>query len=125
MCPNAFGHSVHQARSVLFNITHKQYTNVCETASPSTNRMASTPSPLERAGVRLYPNPSNGNITIETADDLSYNLTVYNVLGEKVVDLTVSNKQTLNLNSLPSATYIVLINYNGSLIKTERISIIH
>jgi hypothetical protein len=50
---------------------------------------------------------------------------VYNVLGEKVADLTVSNKQTINLSSLPSATYVVLINYNGSLIKTERISIIH
>jgi hypothetical protein len=70
-------------------------------------------------------NPSNGNITIETGDELSYNLTVYNVLGEKVVDLTVNNKQTINLSSLPSATYVVLINYNGSLIKTERISIVH
>ena len=125
LCPNAFGHAVHQARGLLFNITHKQYTNVCETTSPSSSRMAEQQANGTVTNIKLYPNPSSGNITIETADDLSYNLTVYNVLGEKVVDLTVSNKQTINLSSLPSATYVVLINYNGSLVKTERISIIH
>ena len=126
LCPNAFGHAVHQARGLLFNITHKQYSNVCETASPSSSRMADQHvNGAMATNITLYPNPSNGNITIETADDLSYNLTVYNVLGEKVVDLTVSNKQTINVSSLPTATYIVLINRNGSLVKTERISIIH
>jgi hypothetical protein len=126
LCPSAYGQAVHQARNLLFNITHKQYRHKCEKSDDNDNhRMASAPYPLERAGVRIYPNPSAGNITIETADDLSYNLTVYNVLGEKLIDVTVANKQSINLNSLPSATYIVLINYNGSLVKTERISIIH
>jgi hypothetical protein len=73
----------------------------------------------------VYPNPSNGNITIETADDLSYNITVYNILGEKVFDNTFTNQQNINLNHLPSATYIILIKQNDTIIKTERISIIH
>jgi hypothetical protein len=125
LCPNVFGTAVHQARSILFNTTYKRYVNKCEFSNNAKqSRLASTQT-TQASGIKLYPNPSNGNITIETTDDLSYNMTVYNVLGEKVFDSTVTNKQSINLNYLPSATYIVLIKYNDSIIKTERISIIH
>lgn len=130
LCPNAYGYAVYQARTVLFNITHKQYANACEKVDlddDSRHRMAKTPleSPAEATLIKLYPNPSNGNLMFETNDDLSYQLTVYNIMGEKVFESIVTNKQALNLNNLPSATYIVLIHYNNNLVKTERISIIH
>ncbi len=114
------------ARSVLFNITKQQYVNACEKGDvSSSHRFASTSSSIQKSEVSLYPNPSNGNITLQSADDLSYTITVYNILGEKVFESSASNTQSINLSHLSSATYIVKIHSNGSLIKTERISIIH
>lgn len=126
LCPNINGHAVYQARSVLFNITKQQYINACEKGDPnSSKRFASSVIANTATSVKLFPNPSNGNITIQTDDDLIYNVTVYNLLGEKVFESSVLNKQSINLNNLTSATYIIHIQNNGNLIKTERISIIH
>lgn len=128
LCPNEYGDAVFQARSMLFNTTKLQYSNACEMSEDdATARKASTTSlsVSQKVEVTLYPNPSNGNITFQTNNDLSYNITVYNLLGEKVFESNISNKQNINLHHLSSATYIVHIINNGSLIKTERISIVH
>jgi hypothetical protein len=109
----------------IFNITYKKYTNKCDFSDDGNQSRLASKQSAQVSGIILYPNPSSGTITIETADDLSYNITVYNVLGEKVFEGTVLNKQSINLNYLPSATYIGLIKQNDSIIKTERISIIH
>jgi hypothetical protein len=123
-CPSIYGHAVYQARSVLFNLTKKQYVNICENGKAASQRFASAVINESAINVKLFPNPSNGNITLQTADDLIYNVTVYNLLGEKVFESSVSNNQTLNLAHLSSATYIVHIKQNGNLLKTERISIV-
>jgi hypothetical protein len=126
LCPNINGHAVYQARSVLFNITKQQYVNVCEKGDPnSSKRIANSIIAGSDAAVKLYPNPTNGSITLQANEDVNYNLSVYNLLGEKVFESSISNKQTINLSNLSSATYIVHIHNNGNLIKTERISIIH
>lgn len=123
-CPSIYGHAVYQSRSVLFNLTKKQYVNICENGKAASQRFASAVINESAINVKLFPNPSNGNITLQTADDLIYNVTVYNLLGEKVFESSVSNNQTLNLAHLSSATYIVHIKQNGNLLKTERISIV-
>jgi hypothetical protein len=126
LCPNINGHAVYQARSVLFNITKQQYVNGCEKGDAnSSHRFASSVISNTTSSVKLFPNPSNGNMTLQTDDDLNYTITVYNLLGEIVFESSVSNKQSINLNNLSSATYIVHILNNGNLVKTERISIIH
>jgi hypothetical protein len=112
---------------VLFNITKQQYVNTCEKGSVnSSRRMANsnTDEAISNHSVKLYPNPSNGSITLQADEDVNYSLTVYNLLGELVYSSTIAHKQTIHLTNLPSATYIVHIHNNGNLIKTERISII-
>jgi hypothetical protein len=126
-CPMQFGNAVSQARSVLFNVTNVLYSNVCEAiAPPNGHRLANqatNANPI--ATIKLYPNPSNGLVTFTSNTELSYNISVFNILGEAVANVTLKNEQIINLSSLPPATYVVLINYNGSLVKTERITIIH
>jgi hypothetical protein len=73
----------------------------------------------------LYPNPSNGKFIVETNDELSYIIELYNLLGEKVCEKFVSNKQEIDMQQLASGTYIVKIIINEVVIKTERVSIIH
>lgn len=126
LCPNINGHAVYQARSVLFNLTKKQYNNTCEKSTKVSKRFANAIiDEVAAVNVKLFPNPSNGNITLQTNDELNYNITVYNLLGERVFESIALHNQSINLANLASATYIVHILQNGNLIKTERINIIH
>ena len=66
---------------------------------------------------KLYPNPSNGFVTIAVAKNVVKTVSVYNLTGQKVVGQAVqSNASQINLNlkSLNSGSYLVeLINDNG------------
>lgn len=124
-CPMVYGQAVYQARSVLFGLTQKQYMNACEKSDVTTQRLASAVVDEVAADVKLFPNPSNGNITLQTGDDLGYSVTVYNLLGEKVFESMTSNNQSIYLADVSSGIYIVHIYQSDNLIKTERISIVH
>ena len=66
---------------------------------------------------KLYPNPSNGFVTIAVAKNVVKTVSVCNLTGQKVVDQAVqSNASQINLDlkSLNSGSYLVeLINHNG------------
>jgi hypothetical protein len=126
LCPNANGLAVHQARTVLFNITHKQYVNTCEITQPANGNRLTAPKAdaTDGTNIMLYPNPNDGLFTIETNDEQSYQLQVYSLLGELVFEKTVSNKEQINLLHLSSSTYITKIVKDGAVIKTARICII-
>jgi len=58
----------------------------------------------------IYPNPTNGKLTINYNEDLS-SIQVMNVLGETLIETTATN---LDLSSLSSGVYFVkLVNTNG------------
>ena len=127
LCPNEYGDAVYQARSILFNTTKLQYSNICELGDDAA--IARFSNSAKNIGsvttIKLFPNPSNGSVTLQSDDDVTYTITVYTLLGVKMFESNITNKQNINLNHLSSATYIVHIINNGSLIKTERISIVH
>lgn len=57
---------------------------------------------------RLYPNPSNGTVFLSFDGNLSeINVAVFNLIGQKITDKTVSTSQTELI--LPSGTYLVEI----------------
>lgn len=59
-------------------------------------------------GVKVYPNPSDGQVTVE-AEALE-RVALYNVLGQCVVDVPVSGDQiTLDLHGLGSGLYVLHI----------------
>ncbi|MGV6861183.1 MAG: T9SS type A sorting domain-containing protein [Putridiphycobacter sp.] len=43
----------------------------------------------------VYPNPSSDQITIETNTETNYELTIYNSLGQKLIETTIEQKITL------------------------------
>ena len=58
----------------------------------------------------LFPNPSNGNFTINNPGELNATVKIYNSLGEEVFSQTLNSKQeTVNLSSLPKGIYFVQI----------------
>lgn len=122
-CPYMYGDGVHQARTVLFQITRKQYYNTCEFTipAPSKAKIANTET---GSNIVLYPNPNNGRFIVETNNEFIYELEVFNLLSEKLLQQTVINKHEVNLDNIPSSTYIVKLSRNGEQVKTVRICII-
>ena len=63
-------------------------------------------------GLSLYPNPvSNGKVYISTKEDLEKEITIFDVLGKKVLQTQLSSRE-LNVSSLSPGVYIIKINEN-------------
>ena len=60
-------------------------------------------------GLNLYPNPvSNGKVYISSKNDLDKNIIIFDVLGKKVLQTTMSSKE-LNISNLSPGVYIIKI----------------
>lgn len=62
----------------------------------------------------IYPNPvKSGFVKIKTTSNEAVNVTVFDLLGKKVITKTLSNN-TLNVSSLKSGVYLLNIEQNGA-----------
>lgn len=63
-------------------------------------------------GLSLYPNPvSNGKVYISTKEDSEKEITIFDVLGKRVLQTQMSSKE-LNVSSLTPGVYIIKITEN-------------
>jgi hypothetical protein len=60
----------------------------------------------------LTPNPATSTVTISSTNEAITQVTIYNVLGQLVLDKTFSSNfsETLNIADLTSGLYLVKIN---------------
>nr|WP_315143392.1 T9SS type A sorting domain-containing protein [uncultured Flavobacterium sp.] len=83
--------------------------------SVSAQEVKQQPKPQENTsieGLSLYPNPvSNGKVYISTKEDLEKEITIFDVLGKKVLQTQLSSRE-LNVSSLSPGVYIIKINEN-------------
>ena len=64
-------------------------------------------------GFSFYPNPSNDVININS-QDLIENVSIYNILGQKVIDQTIdATSSQINVANLAQGTYIMKATVNG------------
>ena len=70
---------------------------------------------IEAAVFRVYPNPSNGAVTVEGEGRLK----VFNLLGQTVIDRDLDGKTTLTL-TLPSGMYLIRL-VNGTTNETRKV----
>jgi hypothetical protein len=72
--------------------------------------------------VMVYPNPSNGNLTVSVSDFENANIEIYNMVGQKVFANTLQSGLThLNVSSFSNGVYQIRIVKNNSLIYTGRV----
>ena len=63
-------------------------------------------------GLNLYPNPvSNGKVYISTKNDLDKDILIFDVLGKRVLQTTLSSRE-LNVSNLSPGVYIIKIKEN-------------
>jgi len=61
-------------------------------------------------GLNLYPNPvSNGKVYITSKTDSNKEITIFDVLGKKVLQTTISSRE-LGVSNLSPGIYIIKIN---------------
>lgn len=74
----------------------------CVTLKSSDIRMAKT------VQTTIYPNPTSGYVNLQTEKEYKrLNITLYNLLGERVINRT--NSTTIDLRPLPAGTYILTV----------------
>ena len=87
----------------------------------NTNILSSDSVVLNSTDLKLYPNPSNGEFTIEISDSfVGSKAIIYNLLGQNVKEFTMNaNSQNVSLNQ---GVYLVQIQ-NGNQVTTKKIII--
>ncbi len=68
----------------------------------------------------IYPNPNNGTFTISNLEKESY-LEIYDVLGKKVHEQSVSNNQVIALGNVSKGIYFAKIKSSDIVYNTEKI----
>jgi len=89
------------------------------------------PSPWERAGVRLFPNPNKGNFTVVLSqlndEENSIEIRLVNVIGQTVYTKTIANTKELSYeiqcNNLPKGVYITTLTQNQEILGQSKLII--
>lgn len=68
----------------------------------------------EETGILIYPNPSEGPVTIEPTEKGNYSLLVIDTKGRKIIDTTFANSTQIDLKSYTSGTYLIQVIGNES-----------
>ena len=64
-------------------------------------------------GFNYYPNPANNAINLSAVDNIE-SVVIYNILGQKVIDLNVESTSTqINVSNLNTGTYLMKVSVNG------------
>lgn len=81
----------------------------------------------QEKNIELYPNPSNDKLNIILVGiDGNVNFIIYNLVGQQILNQTVSFKEmmTLNISSFPEGTYILNIQSENSSSINKRFEIV-
>jgi hypothetical protein len=59
-------------------------------------------------GPLLYPNPTNGKVSFSSLNHSIERLIIYNIFGQKILEINTPNKNSFDLNGQAYGTYIIL-----------------
>ena len=70
---------------------------------------------VKDATAALYPNPASDQITLDwNGSNKTYEIEIYNMVGQKVMTAKVSNKSAINVSSLQKGSYLLTMKDAGS-----------
>ncbi|HLP65614.1 T9SS type A sorting domain-containing protein [Flavobacterium sp.] len=71
-----------------------------------------------KKNIVVYPNPTSSNLTIQGEFDSQESITIFNLLGQKVMEHTIdSNEQVVNVSKLASGVYTIYFNSSKATFK--------
>ena len=76
----------------------------------------------EQSTLIVFPNPANNELNIQINSIQTFHFTLYNSLGEKIIEQTLNNKSsTINLSAYSKGIYFYKMISDKSIIKTGKI----
>lgn len=78
--------------------------------------------------ILIYPNPASSYIIIHHKMDIDLDVSIYNLIGEKVMlisSLSGHSNHLIDIGKIPNAMYNVVLSDHGKVIKTEKILVQH
>jgi hypothetical protein len=74
---------------------------------------------------RMYPNPAGQSteVTIENINGSTTDFAVYSLLGDVVLEFTVSNRNSINISSLPNGVYYVASTIDGKKTSVQKLMV--
>ena len=70
------------------------------------------------SNVEVYPNPSNGVVTITNEDNSTNDIAIFDMLGKQVYTTTATSKKVVDLSANGTGVYLVKVsNEKGSIVK--------
>lgn len=98
------------AKNYLYSILLLIFFFSVSVSAQDTKQQAKSQETSVIEGLSLFPNPvSNGKVYITSKNDLDKSIIIYNVLGKKALQTTISSKE-LNVSDLLPGVYIIKIN---------------
>lgn len=72
----------------------------------------------DKKNIVVYPNPTSSDLTIQGEFDSDESITIFNLLGQKVMEHTIdSNEQVVNVSKLASGVYTIYFNSSKATFK--------
>jgi hypothetical protein len=72
--------------------------------------------------VSVFPNPSGNELTVQNRSEQQIQFTLYNLLGEKLIDQIITGKtRTINLSALSSDVYFYNLSNDKRLLNSGKI----
>jgi hypothetical protein len=99
-----------------------------------TNYLTTTPSPSRASGggslgLTIYPNPADGELSINMNVDLkNTELSIYDGLGKKVLEKNNKDKFTstkINTTAFNNGLYQIVLKQNGSILDSKKLVVAH
>lgn len=82
---------------------------------------AGTESEVSLESVRVYPNPSSNQLTIEVENPIGLHFNLMDISGKQVISQEISQKTTILNLELPNGVYLFELQQNGGKRKTGKI----
>ena len=80
---------------------------------------------LDHTNIAFIYHPGNSSITFESGNGLTYDLTITNLFGEKLINCIIVDKQLININHLPSGPYNLTVKFKDSFSKIIQLNVFH
>ena len=77
------------------------------------NLITSKNEPFQSHIFNIYPNPSNDVFFIENKNSNKFNISIFNLLGQKILQFNLVDK-TISIENLSPGTYIINIEVDGN-----------
>lgn len=126
--PIAEGETIEGLSSGMYEVTVTDANGCEQVGNVFLDLIVQIDSPIDEAGAfSFFPNPADNQLWVSSASPQAANIFIYNLNGQLIKNETVyiANKYAIDVETLPSAIYLIKIIKQGNPVLTRRFTVVH